>query len=331
MIPCLTAAHCTAPAVGLGCRALQPAAPWRERRLRRALAAMVGLAVLAAGPAMAAPTRGASSARSHAIRYSPWHTQATRTGYARRTHARHLHRRAVTHPAETLHAGVEPLVNSTWDNPVMPPAVLGAILDATQASDIAPDLMMALAWRESRFAPAARSRLSSATGLLQFTSGTWVQVVREFGAKHGAARYADAIQRERSGNYTFQGAHMQEAILRLRTDPNLSANLAVEMLGRQRAALQASLTRTTTPTDLYLMHVLGPNGSARFLAALERRPSASMLEVANRRLLRNAGLLARDGRPMTVANTYAAVQNMLADQHTYFEAALAKARAEATP
>ena len=331
MIPCLTDPRRTAPAAGLGCCALQPAAPWRERRLRRALAAMVGLAVLAAGPAMAAPTRGASGGRSHAIRYSLWHTQAVRIGYARRIHVRHLHRRVVTHPVEVLHAGVEPLVNSTWDNPVMPPAVLGAILDATRASDIAPDLMMTLAWRESRFAPAARNRASSATGLLQFTSATWLQVVREFGAKHGAAQYADAIQRGRSGDHTFQGAHMQEAVLRLRTDPILSANLAVEMLRQQRAALQASLTRAATPTDLYLMHVLGPNGSARFLAALERRPSASMLEVANRRLLRNAGLLARDGRPMTVANTYLAVQNMLADQRMYFEAALAKARAEATP
>ena len=331
MIPYLTGVHRTVPAAGLGCYALQPAAPWRERRLRRALAAMVGLAVLAAGPAMATPTRGASSARSHANRYSPWHTQAVRTGYARRIHARHLHRRAGTRPAEMLHAGVEPLVNSAWDNPAMPPAVLGAILGATQASDIAPDLMMTLAWRESRFTPAARSRLSSATGLLQFTSGTWLQVVREFGAKHGAAQYADAIQRGRSGDYTFQGARTQEAILRLRTDPILSANLAVEMLRRQRAALQASLMRTATPTDLYLIHILGPSGSARFLAALERRPSASMLEVANRRVLRNAGLLARDGRPMTVANTYAAVQNMLANQRTYFEAALAKARAEATP
>ncbi len=331
MIPRPTNTHRAAPAVGLGCHALQPAVPWREQCLRRALAAMVGLAVLAASPAIAAPTRGASGARSHAIRYSPRPTHAVRTGHARRVHARHPHRRAGTRPAETLHAGVEPLVNSTWDNPVLPPAVLGAILDATQASAIAPDLMMALAWRESRFAPAARSRLSSATGLLQFTSGTWLQVVREFGSKHGAARYADAIHRERSGDYTFQDAHMQEAILRLRTDPVLSANLAVDMLGQQRAALQASLTRTATPADLYLTHVLGPAGSARFLAALERRPSASMLEVASRRLLRNAGLLARDGRPMTVANTYAALQNMLADQRTYFEAALTRARAETTP
>ena len=326
-----TDAQRTAPAAGLGCCALQPAAPWRERRLRRALAAMVGLAVLAAGPAMATPTRGAPGARSHAIRHSPRHTQVVRIGYARRIHVRHLHRRGGTRPAEALHAGVEPLVNSTWDNPVMPPAVLGAILDATQASDIAPDLILALAWRESRFAPAARSRVSSATGLLQFTSGTWLQVVREFGAKHGAAQYANAIQRERSGDYTFQGAHMQEAILRLRTDPVLSANLAVEMLGRQRTALQATLTRSATPADLYLTHVLGPSGLARFLAALQRRPSASMLEVANRRVLCNAGLLARDRRPMTVANTYAAVQNMLADQRTYFEAAVVKARAEATP
>lgn len=327
----LADANRAAPAASLGCHALQPAAPWRERCLRRALAAVVGLAVLAAGPAVAASNRGASGARSHAIRYSPRPTHAVRAGHARRIHVRHPHRRAGTRVAETLHAGIEPLVNSTWDNPVLPPAVLGAIMDATQASEIAPDLMLTLAWRESRFAPAARSRLSSAAGLLQFTSGTWLQMVRKFGSKHGAARYADAIHRERSGDYTFQGAHMHEAILQLRTDPTLSANLAVDMLGQQRAALQASLTRTATPADLYLTHVLGPSGSARFLEALERRPSASMLKVASRRLLRNAGLLARDGHPMTVANTYAALQNLLADQRTYFKTVLATARVDAPP
>lgn len=164
MIPRLTDAHRPTPAAGLGRHALQPAAPWRERCLQRVLAAVVGLAVLAASPAMAAPTKGASGARSYAIRYSPRPMHAVRTGHVRRIHARHPHRRAGTRLAETLHAGVEPLVNSTWDNPVLPPAVLGAILDATQASEIAPDLMLTLAWRESRFAPAARSPQPAVVG-----------------------------------------------------------------------------------------------------------------------------------------------------------------------
>ena len=209
------------------------------------------------------------------------------------------------------------LANTTWDDPVISPAVLAAILDAGRDSGIAPNLLMTIAWRESRFDPAAKSSVSSASGLLQFTSGTWLQTVRAFGARHGAGVYAAAIHKERSGEFTIHGQPTREAILALRSDPVLSASLAAEVLGQQRAVIQASLGRRATSADLYLLHVLGPRGSARFLAILAQHPSASILSVAGPTVLRNGGLLARDGAPMTIRATYAALGNMLDAQHAH--------------
>ena len=114
-----------------------------------------------------------------------------------------------------------------------------------------------------------------------------------------------------SGRITVDGRHMRETILRLRDDPALSMKMAAEVMRRQQAASLLSHGRAATATDLYLLHVLGVAGSARFLLAEARRPAAPSVEVVARRLLRNAGLLASDGRPMTVAKTYAAIGVML--------------------
>jgi len=96
-------------------------------------------------------------------------------------------------------------------------------------------------------------------------------------------------------------------------------------MAQQRAAMQTRLGRNIASADLYLLHVLGPSGSVRFLAALAQHPSASSLEVASRKVLRNAGLLARDCHPITVAGTYAAVQTMLEDRRAHAAPLLAAA------
>ena len=221
------------------------------------------------------------------------------------------------------HGKATPLVNAVWDNPVLPPSVLGAILDAAGHSDIAPDLLLALAWRESRFTPEARSTLSSAAGLLQFTSGTWLQAVHQFGPQHGLAEYAAAIHKEPSGDYIVQGQYSQEAVLALRNDPILSASMAGEVLRQSRTTMQASMGRSMRPADLYLTYVLGPAGTARFLTALRQSPSAPVRSVASRRVLRNGGLLALNGHPLSVQSTYDAIRAMLDDHHARFEPVVA--------
>lgn len=225
-----------------------------------------------------------------------------------------------------MHRDVVPLANTTWDNPEVPPAILDAIQSAARESGVDPHLLAAIAWRESRFDPNARNQQSSAKGLLQFTTGTWLQMVRDYGSQHDVAAYAAAIHADRSGDLVGSEQAMRDAILQLRNDPILSAKLAAENMMRQRALMQAQLKRRVRPADLYLIHVLGPTGAARFLTAVARHPTASSLDVASLTVMRNAGLLARDGKPLSVANTYAATQKMLNAQHTHSAPLLAVAK-----
>lgn len=320
--------------------ATSPALPCRARRSSLVLSAVAAVSVWSSSIAPAAASSGKVSYREvgHVVMIASKPVRPARSSASvskrvrsnRPAHSKHAHAHAKparvgARRSTAVHSGVVPLVNTVWDDPALSPVVLGAMRDAARGTNVDPGLLMALAWRESRFDPRARSRQSSATGLLQFTSGTWLHTVREFGGQHGAGTYAAAIRKERSGELTVHGPRMRAAILALRSDPVLSARLAAEVLGQHRAAMQVSQERDVTPADLYLRHVLGPSGAARFLTALAQHPSASSLEVANRKTLRNAGLLARDGRPMTVASTYAAVRGMLNDLHARSEPLLAAA------
>lgn len=239
-----------------------------------------------------------------------------------------VHRRSgAVRSASAVHQDVVPLANTTWDDPAVSPAILDALQAAAHETGIDPHLLAAIAWRESRFDPDARNQQSSAKGLLQFTSGTWLRVVRDYGSAHDVADYAAAIHTSRSGDLVVSDS-MRSAILQLRTNPTLSAKLAAQNMQRQRAVMEAQLGRPVTSADLYLMHVLGPTGAMRFLTALARQPSESSLKVASFKVMRNAGLLAQDGRPLTVANTYTAAETMLNAQHTHSAPLLAAVKTE---
>jgi len=238
---------------------------------------------------------------------------ASRSGSASHASLSHGARSGSARSAGIVHHDAVPLANTTWDNPQVPLAVRDAIQSAARESGVDPKLLTAIAWRESRFDPNARNQQSSAKGLLQFTSGTWLQVVRDYGSQHDVADYAAAIRTSRSGDFIVP-EQMRSAILDLRDNPILSAKLAAQDMLRHRTAMEAELGRSVTSTDLYLLHVLGPTGAMRFLKAVAKHPSESSLQVASLRVMRNAGLLARDGRPLTVAKAYASTTNMLNSQ-----------------
>jgi hypothetical protein len=236
----------------------------------------------------------------------PHHGHAVAT--ARTTHTR----AAVACANSSADRGV--LANATWDSPALTPAVVRAIRVAAGESGVDPNLLLAIAWRESRFDPEARNHQSSARGLLQFTTATWLQNVHDYGAEHGFPGYAAEIERDSSGALSVHRRATRAAILRLRDDPNLSAALAAESMAHQRSALEAKLGRSATPVDLYLLHVLGTSGTMRFLTILQEHPSASSLKVASGEVLQNAGLLTSTHSAMSVSRTYAAVRSLLDDQ-----------------
>ena len=266
--------------------------------------------------------RGGRVFPSHVTSAAGRHDRATRVAGAGRS-ARPG--RVGVRVVSAVHRGVVPLANTTWDDPAVPPVVLNAIQAAAQESGVDPHLLAAIAWRESRFDPNARNSQSSAKGLLQFTSGTWLRAVRDFGSEHNVADYAAAIQTSRSGDLVMPEP-VRAAILQLRTDPILSAKLAADSMKRERTTLEARLRRPVTSADLYLIHVLGPAGAMRFLEARAKTPHEASTKVASWKVLRNAGLLAQDGLPMTVASTYAAAETMLASQQMHSAPLLATAK-----
>jgi len=287
--------------------------------LKWSTAAMV--AALCASPDVAQASSHRHAAHSaHAgsrlTALKPTHSASRHHDRQARVHS--LSRGAAREPSPVHKQGVS-LANTTWDNPKIPPAVMNAIQAAAHDSGVDADLLAAVAWRESRFDPKARNRSSSAKGLLQFTNATWLQMIRDYGSEYNEAGYANAIRKSKAGALVVSGSHVRTAILKLRSDPVLSAKLAAENMRRERVALQDSVGRGVVPADLYLLHVLGPTGTIRFLNAVSQRPSEPSTKVIDWKVLRNAGLLARDDRAMTTSDTYAAVRAMLEVQHSHME------------
>jgi Transglycosylase SLT domain len=193
-----------------------------------------------------------------------------------------------------------------------------------------PVLLLTIAWRESRFDPAARNPRSSAHGLLQFTSSTWLALVKDFGPEHALSAYAGSIRKMPSGELVVPERATLHSILMLRDDPRVSALLGAESLRRQGETMAQQLGRAPSLADLYLAHTLGPAGATRMAAALARHPRASAADIVGADALRNAGLLASDGRALSVAETCHAVTALLNQQRARLQPLLeASARAPA--
>lgn len=100
---------------------------------------------------------------------------------------------------------------------------------------------------ESGFNPNARPMtkrgelLSSATGLFQFTAGTWADMMKKYGAKYGIAPNTPP------------------------TDPRANALLGAEFTKQNIAYLKSKLKKNITHTDVYMAHFLGAGGASQFL------------------------------------------------------------------
>ena len=144
--------------------------------------------------------------------------------------------------------------------------LVDTLLSAARAVDSDPALLMAIADKESSFSPSAKARTSSAEGLFQFIDTTWFRVVRDFGAKHGLAAEATAIQADADGDLSVADGEMRARILKLRRDPRLAAVMAAEMLKRDSERIARRVGRSLSSGEVYLAHFLGPEDAERFIA-----------------------------------------------------------------
>ena len=152
-------------------------------------------------------------------------------------------------------------------------AIVEHVVKAAKIADMDPALLMAIADKESSFAPKAKASTSSASGLFQFVESTWFKALRTFGVRHGHELAAKAIQGDE--NDVHVSSQKRAELLRLRNDPYLSAVLAAEMLKHDGDRIAEHLGRPLTQGETYLIHFLGPDDAERFMKKMDDSPHTS--------------------------------------------------------
>jgi hypothetical protein len=179
-----------------------------------------------------------------------------------------------------------------------PAEVTRAVRLASARSGVDFAYLMAKASAESGLDADAKATTSTATGLFQFTEGTWLSMVREHGAKYGLGRYAEKLD---SG---AADSAMRREILGLRRDPQLSAYMAAEYANDNKAYLADKVGGKVGASELYLAHFLGPGGASKFLNAMkqnESQPAAALFQSAAQA---NRSIFYEGARPRSLAEVF---------------------------
>jgi hypothetical protein len=184
-------------------------------------------------------------------------------------------------------------------------AVETAIQRAAKATGVDFGFLLKTAGRESGMNPQARAGTSSAAGLFQFVEQTWLSTLKQHGAKHGYARYADLIAKGTDGRYHVDGAEARKAVMDLRLDPHAASLMAGELASDHAAYLKGRVGRQPTAGELYAAHFLGPQGSARLIEAVETTPGAVAAHMFPDAAKANKSIFFKDGHPASVAQVYA--------------------------
>jgi hypothetical protein len=176
-------------------------------------------------------------------------------------------------------------------------SIVERVVQAAVQTGSDPALLMSIADKESSFSAKAKAGTSSASGLFQFVESTWLKAMRTFGWRYGHEEEAKAIRGE--DQHPEVTPQKRAEILKLRNDPYLSAALAAEMLKRDGAKIAESLGRPLTAGETYLIHFLGPDDAARFMAKLDAEPQASAARLLPKPARANKPIFyERQGRKM---------------------------------
>jgi len=190
-------------------------------------------------------------------------------------------------------------------------AVRAEVQRASSRTGVDFDYLLGQASMESSLDPNARASTSSASGLFQFISSTWLNTVQKHGAEHGLGWAAAQIEQTGKGPIVRDPVARQQ-ILAMRFDPQVASLMAGEFANDNRGTLQAALGREPNGTDLYLAHFLGPAGATSFLQNAQRDPNATAASLfpkaaaANRSIFFDAG-----GDARSLDQVYGLLQNKM--------------------
>ncbi len=183
--------------------------------------------------------------------------------------------------------------------------VMGSLQRAAQATGVDFSYLVKTAQRESSLNPNAKARTSSAAGLFQFVEQTWLGVLKNSGAKHGYASYADQIVKGRDGRYHVSDPGVRKQVMGLRYNPDANAVMAAEMTAGHAAYLKGRIGRDPTQGELYAAHFLGPDGAADLISASATRPAASAASLFPAAAHSNPSIFYKHGHALDVSSVVA--------------------------
>ncbi len=159
--------------------------------------------------------------------------------------------------------------------------------------------------QESGFDPNAKASSSSATGLFQFVDQTWLRMVKNYGPQFGLSHYASQIQIDSNGVAHVSDPKARQAILAMRKDPQISADMAAELDSENNDVLHSNVGGKIGPTELYLAHFLGAGGASDFLNQMKSNPNTKAASVLPDAASANPSVFYnKSGQPRTLAQIY---------------------------
>jgi hypothetical protein len=193
------------------------------------------------------------------------------------------------------------------------PEVMASLREASSKTGVDFDFLVAQASLESGFAGKAHAHHTSAAGLFQFTSGTWLRMMHLHGAAYGHEDLVKHIKAHGNGSFTVADRRAEKRILDLRQDVGLSAVMAAEYAKTNASHIEAVTGHKASAADLHLAHLLGTSGAVRFLKARDhnaKQPAAAVVPAAARQ---NPNLFYAHGTrtPQSVATVYQRIQERI--------------------
>src|SRR5579872_178587 len=183
--------------------------------------------------------------------------------------------------------------------------VAGAIKQAANSTGASFQYLLATAKMESDFNPSAGAATSSAHGLFQFIEQTWLGTVKEAGPQLGFGKYADAITKTSSGDYTVSDPAMRQSIMKLRDDPAVSAAMAGVLTQSNSFQLTGQIGRRPTDGELYMAHFMGVGSAAKLINGAVDNPQVSAARMFPNAAAANHSIFYdRNGQARPVSEVY---------------------------